>query len=564
MPTDNRILGLTIRQHVGGRWAVSLLAYVINIPLNLLAILTHITQSPSPSVAVVWIGVAAIGYLGLGLVLLLANVTVLRHRREQPVNPWLVVLIGGVAGAARGLIVGVLAVTLALPDAGSNAIVIRVVTGAGLGAVVVPLAALFLSIVATYISQRRTLVSQRHDWEVTRMKAEGLSDALRTAYIEAIQGDLEQVADTQDPDLARDMSRRIWESGPKPPATARLRIGRVLRTSITTNNYAVWPVALIWVLSAWGPLSLAIGWPRAMLQILFTVGCLWVSFMAGRVVTQRYPRYALLVFVAVLVVVVTASGPIASAIFDERSLQESLNLIVLNSLWLPFVIVLVTVVAGAVRSSEQVIDALGRSVDDEEIRALAAVSEEERVRREVAAQLHGSVQARLLASAALMRQPDLMRQLGITNPAEILLGVDDLVTDAVVETDVNEQLAAIIRPWNALMDIEVHVDPDTIPHSLVSPMCRIMEEGLANAYRHGMASAATVSVSSESTGLCVRVTDDGVGPPGNPSSGMGMALVASFEPVTWSLTRTDNDQTLLEVILCEVAAGDSGSGKIAT
>jgi hypothetical protein len=159
MPTGNRILGLTIREHVGGRWAVSLLAYLINIPLNLLAIATHLTQSPTTAAAFAWLGVAALGYLALGLVLFAANATVLRGRREQPVSPWLVVAVGAVAGGTRGLVVGVLAVVLVLPNAGPNAIAVRVMTGVGLGAVVVPLAALFLSIVSTYLNRRRSLVA---------------------------------------------------------------------------------------------------------------------------------------------------------------------------------------------------------------------------------------------------------------------------------------------------------------------------------------------------------------------------------------------------------------------
>jgi signal transduction histidine kinase len=546
---DNRVLGLTIREHIGGRWAVSLLAYLLNIPLNVLAILTHVTQSPSASDALSWLGVATVGYIALGLVLLLAHLTVLRHRRTQPVPVWLVIVIGAIAGATRGFVVGYLAVAFALPDAGPDAIAVRVATGMGLGAVLVPLAALFISIVATYLNRRRTLVSERQAWAVTRMKAEGVSDGLRRAFLEDIRGELRTVADTQSPELARSMSRRIWEATPSTPPRERLHIRHVLRTSITSNSYAAWPVAIIWILSAWGPLSLTLGWPRAIAQIAFTVSCLWLIFRIGRILTLRHQRYAFVIFVMVIAVTVAITGPVASAIFDERSLQTSLNLIILNSLWLPLLIMLVTVVMGAVRSSEQVIDALTASVDDEEIRALAAVSEEERIRREVASQLHGNVQARLLASAALMRQPDLMRQLGISHPAEILLDVDEFMSSQVADVELSTRVDGVVRPWSALIQTTVQLDAADVPPELVDAVCRIIEEGLSNAYRHGGATSVQVSVARDHAGVRVQVLDNGVGPRNDPEPGLGIALVNSFDPAYWSLTRTSDGHTLFHVLL---------------
>lgn len=554
MFTDNRILGLTIREHIGGRWAVSLLAYLLNIPLNLLAILTHVTQSPSASDALKWLGVATVGYLALGLVLLLAHLTVLRHRRTQPVSVWLVIAIGAIAGATRGFVVGYLAVALALPDAGPNAIAVRVATGMGLGAVLVPLAAFFISIVATYLSRRTTLVTERHAWEVTRMKAEGVSEGLRRAFLEGIRGDLHTVAEAQNPEMARSMSRRIWETTPSASPRERLHIRHVLRTSITSNSYAAWPVAIIWILSAWGPLSLTLGWLLALTQIIFTVACLWLIFRIGRTLTLRHPRYALAIFVTVIAVTVVVTGPGASLIFDERSMQESLHFILLNSIWLPLVIMLVTVVAGAIRSSEQVVDALAESVDGVEIRALAAISEEERIRRDVASQLHGNVQARLLASAALMRQPDLMRQLGISNPAEILLDVDDFMFSPAADMNISERIDAVVRPWSALIHTTVQLDASDVPPELADNACRIVEEGLSNAYRHGGATSVEIHIIREPAGLRVRVFDDGGGFTHTPEPGLGMTLINSFEPESWSLTRTDDDRTVLDLVL-RIATG---------
>jgi signal transduction histidine kinase len=224
-------------------------------------------------------------------------------------------------------------------------------------------------------------------------------------------------------------------------------------------------------------------------------------------------------------------------------------LIVLNSLWLPFVIILVTVVTGAVRSSEQVLDGLTSSVDDEEIRALAAISEEERIRRDVASQLHGNVQARLLASAALMRQPDLMRTLGITHPAELLLDVDDFVEPQAASGDVAERIDAVVRPWRALMETTVRVDVAEIAPERAEAVCRIIEEGLSNAYRHGAATAVEIDATLEPAGVRIRVLDDGSGLDADLQPGLGSTLLDSLAPDSWSLARSADGRTVLDALV---------------
>jgi hypothetical protein len=382
------------------------------------------------------------------------------------------------------------------------------------------------------------------------MKAEGVSEGLRRAFLDDIRGDLRSVAEAQDPELARSVSRKIWETAAAPPVRSRLHIRQVLQTSIATNTYVVWPVAVIWVLSAWGPLSLAIGWPRAVAQMVFTAHMPVVDFPHRPIPHRALPPARVgQSSCSSLLLNVVVSGPVASLIFDPRPLQTSLNLIVTNSLWLPFVILLVTVVAGAVRASEQVIEQLTASVDDEEIRALAAVSEEERIRRDVASQLHGNVQARLLASAALMRQPALMRQLGIEDPAEVLLDIDDFTNPQSPARDFREQLGDVVRPWNALMQITVEIEVEDISPDLAESACRIIEEGLSNAYRHGGANTVDVSITKEGAGLRLLVQDDGSGPPSGSEPGLGSAVLDSLAGNSWSLTRSEEDRTVLEVLL---------------
>lgn len=548
------ILGLSLREHIGGRWAVSLLAFVLNAPLNIVSIVVNASETPGASDLGSWLLIAVVGFLTFGGVLLVANFTVLRNRRITPVHVAVVVVVGAIAGGSRGFVVGNLAEIWGLPVAGQDAIPVRTLTGVGLGAVGIPLAALFLSIVSTYLHQRRQLVEEQSRLEVVRMQANGLSERLRLEVLAQVQGDLQEVVDTQDPDLARDLSRKIWEAPDVNDQQPRLHIRQVLHTSITTNTYATLPVAIIWSLSAWGALSLAQGWLSAIIQITFTLTGLWLIFTIARRLTRRHTHHALLIFVAANIAIIAVSGPIAWAIFDRREITDSLNLILINALWFPLVVVLVTVVFGAVRSSEEVLARLHENLNQEEIRVLAAQRESDRIHRDIATLLHGSVQTRLLTSAALMRQPELIKKWGLQNPENLFADVDLSKIEIEASIPFHERVEAITRPWSALMDVGVTLTVDGLSASVQDAVCQVLEEALSNAYRHGNATQVDCAVDQIQDKVTIVVTDNGDGATGNGTHGvnapgLGSALFGLHTEDNWSLSACPTGGTTLRAVI---------------
>ena len=547
-PGTRLILGLTLREHIGGRWAVSLLAFVLNAPLNIVSIVVNASETPGASDLGSWLIISVVGFLTFGGVLLVANFTVLRKRRITPVHVAVVVVVGAIAGGSRGFVVSVLAQLWQLPTSEGQEIAVRTLTGFGLGAVGVPLAALFLSVVSTYLRKRQLLVHEQTRLEVMRMQSEGMSERLRSDVLAHVEGDIQEVVDTGDPALARDLSRKIWEA-PDDPPEPRLHIRQVLHTSITTNNYVVWPVAVVWALSAWGALSLAQGWISAVIQMTFTLSALWIIFRVARRLTLRHKNHALAIFVVANVGVVLVSGPLAWSIFDRREITDSLNLILVNAAWFPLIIFLVTVVSGAVKSSEEVLVRLQAQVKQEEVRSLAASAESERIRREIAEQLHGTVQTRLLTSAALMRQPDLIRQLGFDSPEQIFAELDMNPSQNKPARTLDQRVQEIVKPWSALMEVSVTVRAYSIPHSAQDALCRVLEEALSNAYRHGHASQVDCVIELSGTSSVMTVADNGVGPESTHTTGLGTALLELHTRGNWSLRSNPHGGSVLRAVI---------------
>ena len=524
--SDKQVLGSTVGALVGGRWAISWIAYVVNAPLNLVAIGSNAGSSTPNATWSAWLLVSAIGYLAFGIVLLLAHWTAFRRRAQRPVPMPFVILLGLVAGGVRGLAVGVLAQTWELAPSSGALVATRMVTGAVLGAVLVPLAAFILASIAAYRAQRSALLFERRALQVLALRDEGVTRDLESALLASVQDDLAAVSRTQDPELARAVSRRIWSEGGDVAPVPRLHWASILRASMERNPFATAPVAVIWALSSIGTLTAAIGLSRAAAQVAFSVAAIAISFELGRAVVARYPTSSLLAFVVTMVVVVLLTGPVASVIFDNRAWPAGVSLVLVNSIWLPLLAVGAGFVVAVVRSSEEVLADLRDQVSDVEVEALAAHDERERLRRELATRLHGSVQSRLLAAAALPRAGTL--------PDSTLNDLVEALGHGEGLESLDVRLDRIARPWAALMQVRISIGPETAG-GLDDAIVRVVEEGLANAYRHGHASSATVTVDGDYTQCRVVIADDGVGVAEGARPGLGSAVLDSLAPGSWSL-----------------------------
>lgn len=543
------ILGKSLREHIGGRWAISWLAYVVDAPLNLLSIGSNANSADGDTEALTWLLIAVIGYLALGLVVLLANLTIFRNRRVTPVSIGAVIGLGAVAGATRGAVVGLLAARSFESQSMPGVIATRIVTGTVLGAILIPVAALVLSVIFTYRTQRHELLRERTQLESERLRVEGVSEAMRLALVESVQADLDEVVRTRDPELARAISHRVWEAEESAPAP-RMHWRSVLRASLVHNPYPTLPVIVIWTLSAWGTLTTAIGALRAILQIAFSVAMIAVAFSVARRRMRTSERDSGALFVIVMLALVIVTGPIASWIFDPRGLPTGLSLIIVNAVWLPTLTLLLGIAISALRSSEEVLVTLQRQVGDAEVAAWAAQEESTRIRKQLATSLHGSVQSRLLAAAGLMRQPTLLTDAGIEDPAALLSNLRrELDTREDVDSrPLSERLAEVAQPWEALMTISIDSEgePDA---ELREHIVHVVEEGLSNAYRHGAATAVSCSVTMREGHVVISVRDNGSTTAEMSAPGIGSALLESIAPGAWALRRLDEGGCELLVTL---------------
>lgn len=553
------VLGKTLRQHIGGRWAISWVLYLINIPFNALAVATGIRTDPQGQELWGWAVVAVAGLLAIAIGFVVADFTVLRRRREHPVPIWVVAAVGAVIGVFRASIVVFVAEALGLQPFALSELANRMVAGGLLGALMLPTGSLVLSVLNTYRSERHRLIEEKVAAERAKLQQQGQVDALRTALVlsvrEEVASTIEQL-DSADPrevsEALRQTSHRVWcsedqEAGGRPT----IGIREVLWSALKGSPIPVWPVVILWGVSAAGSLIAAIGPLGGLLNLAYALAALWLCLILANRWIRARPRHWTLAVVTMVAIAYTLVSPVSYVLFDPRPLQVAGAVLVLNAFWLPVVVGLVTVGAGAVTSSEVVLQRLGEEVEDVQVGKQALDDEREEVLRELAAQLHGTAHSPLVAGSALLAHVDddgardrLLEQVG---RAVAQLGVAP--TDAPLTTRIRD----ITQPWEGLVSIRVelesNVDDAVTADSTLRVIERIVEEGIANAYRHGGADSVEVRIASVGEEIQVDVLDNGAGLGEDIASGLGHRLFQTAASGEWGIVDRPGGGVHLRVLV---------------
>lgn len=530
---DHLVLGKSLREHVGGRWAISWQMYVINIPINVAGMAASVTNPQDVNV-LRWFQVWAVSYLAFGAILFVANLATSNRRAKWPLSIAMVAVIGALAGSVRALAADVAAYYLGLADLSSLTLVSGAFTGAALGAILVPTAALLLSSIATFTAQRRAFVDERVQLTLQIMREQGEAERLRESVLAQVEDQLTTAIAREDIRSARDLSHHLWhqkESARLP----RVSLGTVVRRTLTQYPYPMALIAGIWFISAVGTLTASIGVVRGLLQSVASTTAIWVVLAFSKKLSLRNPQYAPLVLVAALTTLILITGPVATLVFDPRPSGSGWSLVLANSLWLPFLSFVIGMVITAVRSGEDILDQLEAEIREEEIEAALAEKERQRVQREVAETIH-RLQSRVLVARTSAEE-------GLS------LSVSELLVDPLAGLEPTEQIAVIVGKWGKLLSVKIESLPPDISAAESDVVRRIVDEGIANAYRHGHASSVDVSISRDSDGIEIRVMDDGIGPPAEHRPGLGSAVLESLAPGAWSLFRTPDHRTVLAVEL---------------
>jgi signal transduction histidine kinase len=325
--------------------------------------------------------------------------------------------------------------------------------------------------------------------------------------------------------------RELW-SPPTPDDAARFKWGQVLEAGIRRNPLPTLLVLLIWIPAAVMSFASFLDWPETVLRVITAAGAIAVVFELGRRWIALRGSSTTGVLITTLAVSWVVTSPVSWWLWSDRSLDLAIPTMVSNAVWLTLITVLSGMGIAALRSSDAIVRDLRGKVSEAEIQALAANEELAIVRRELAALLHGPVRSRLNTASAVLDGVEGVSRRDVSDELKAaLLSLRQVRTGAPATHELLTEVTGVLDPWNPLLDIEVSC-PE-LSSDLAASAVILVEESVANAYRHGQASHVRVLITGHASSIHVVVEDDGIGIDPDAHAGLGTELFEQYAPGQW-------------------------------
>lgn len=540
------LLGVSLRELVGGRWAVSLLLFAVYVPLGTIATIGNLSTSVPGTTLGSLLLASALSLIPVGVILWVSDVTWLRHRRVHPAPVASIVLLGAAIGLARSASMYAVSVGIGIQDPDATLGWVRTITGGLQGAAAYPLGVLVFALISTYREQRGQLMAQQISWETRRLEDARDWTEIREDVITPIASELKDLGSGLDSRLigideaasaVRQRAHDLWGEAQPTPLVPRVHLGTAIAASLRTRPFATWLVLAIWL-----PTGLAAGFsvgeiPRAPLGALVSAVIIAVVFEAGNAVVRRWPSSWLVVLPLGLLLAIVLTSP-SLAIVGGMPEQGRAAYSTINAIWLVLLVVLTAIVMGALRRGETILTDMHLAVDAASVETLAQEEQRRRVVQEVAATLHGTLQGRL----ASLPDPDAAGD-AVRETLALLQSRAPVST----ATTVHEVAQSALDPWHSLVAIQLEAPNDRVSAPVAQAVTDVLEECLANAFRHGKASQIECVCAVTEQHVRVEVTDNGQGSAvaqGEP--GLGSRILD--RNCTWTRSHSHEGTTVVALI----------------
>jgi len=512
-----RILGLSLREHIGGSVARGWIIFALYLPGAILAPLANINTAVGGTTLAPMLVASLVSVLPIALAFLLAGLVPQRLIR-RPIPLWLIAGLGAALGGGRSALMYVASVEMGLQAPDLELAWTRIVGAAVVGIVLLPLGLLFVSCIWQYRTQRKALLADYTAAFARTQADEQRWDELRDTLITPLLRDLDalqsQLAtdELSVGDVGREVRRRahdLWDSS-RPPPPPRLGLRGILAISHSTRLFPTALICALWVATTISAVLSLAGPIRSVAALLIGTALGGAVFEAANWLVRHHRNLTWIIVPGALVIAGIAMSPVVEYL-ARSTMDGAWTHFWLSLAWLATLAVACTVVANAAMRGDEVLQDLHQRYDV--TLAQEAVRDQERRATvdDLARTLHGGLQSRL---AAAQDSGEARRAI---SEAMILL------TEPVVPVSMSlqESVARAIQPWATLLTIECRVSGESnaatnaLTHEVVA-------EAVCNAFRHGNARTAKVDVSGNLEGVRISIDDDGTNRLG--AAGLGSAL----------------------------------------
>lgn len=529
----------------------------------------YVSHDPDYSVILAFIAISSLtsiisrGFLGVpnllvSLVianlaaLLLIAVTLLgllkMRRHRSPGSSYLfaaIILAGLIVGLVKWVLTSMFMAQLGFSELAYTEPLGRVILSSFAGAILFPGLVLFSAVRGKYSKQRMFIIQALQEQEGVEGDYPalllGLLSNLRDRFQEGknpITGDaLAMEIRVFIKDVLRPLSQDIWRTEFK--SMPDFRLVDILKSALAKHVY-FWPLVVpVYAISNIYPAIVERGLAFGLIYVGFRAAILLAVLSAAGKVTTKSDGQAISLYLGTVALVGALNLGVSQLVSPSPPLEE-LQSWILGQIWL-VVVTLAVGVSRALAAGGEALDKFYGSwirdrVESPSVRPQLSKYED----RQLAQYLHGTVQSKLSNLATKLEQdPDKMALDGT------LKLVDQVISDALREyherqVKTLEEIATRLEAdWGGLVELTFLFSDLSLPEGMVDKISLVINEAVANAYRHGKATRVAINLSED---LLLTVMDDGKGP-ASKMPGLGSALFDSMAS-EWSLTAGNAGSTL--------------------
>jgi hypothetical protein len=571
----------SLTDRIGGRWAISLFAFVLNAMVSLvgLTIVVKFFETTSEMMftwALVWLG--AISATGLSVAI--AHFTLLRNRRTKTVHPVLVVFVNVVFGAVYATIISFYLQKYEIysPDLFWTNFFGNVLLALWWGITL----AVMLDIREETHRDKDELVQLALQNAHIEMQQFEITEILRNEINSEVDVELENVREKIENRIDSLIGKRPtniddetsnWRETSSLLRTAASQSIRPMSKKLWERNFIHYPktpwwsvVVNIWQRQPFRPLLFIFidalgaapeqiqlfGFSRA-LTLIFGIWILISSIaLIANSLMKRYPRFHAQIF-SIGLLLTLSFVPIRSFYREQWTGTPVTSSWVISQVIVGALVVLVASGFGALNDvNQQSRRNFLTDIDQSFINTIARSQKLAEIARDTARVLHGAVQTRLIACAMEIERASVSGDKQILSNAleEAMNILSSPLPREQVSLSLEDEIARKVSLWTAFCDIEVRIESILCDATAVQLSGRIVEEAISNAIRHGKAESIQIGISESSPGILrIRVSDDGTLIT-NIQPGIGTALIEQSSGGKWSLSTVDQ-RTELEVFLAQ-------------
>ena len=424
-------------------------------------------------------------------------------------------LAGAALGAIKGVLTWLALLSLGYPVETGIAVLSRVAVSSISGLIVLPAVALFGSLRFRYTQQREALIhdkiasanGENYPATLLRFVAEAKERIAKSGSSFEPQAIVRELREIVNSDL-RPLSQQIWRrESVKFPS---FKLSQIAKLALRGHVYSIGWVVPLWAITTITSTARVFGLEDSLrIQVVRAL-----LLVAGILIAKRIPvksfAGSLIVYVSTMTLVGFLQVGLGSLLSAERDFGDDIGFTIANLVWLFQLTMFIGMARTFLELGQKVESEYEKFLDEADLEEMKSVREIALKDRQLAQFLHGHMQTKLNAVAARIEaQPD---QRNLSDDIE---QIEQVLNDALVEFgkqqvgDIEDIIRSLERDWGGLVKFSFAVSPAQLSQKQLEAVREVMNEGVANAVRHGFASRISVTLGE---GPEITIKDDGTGP----------------------------------------------------